>query len=332
MILAPEFNAEPATVSPHSPHSPDIPDSPTLGRAVHACKALARALLTVALIAALSGCSRPRQPATDSEAAATLALTSTRALAQERAAAQAYAHGDLNQAADQYQALALRYTSLAQTALQAWAWLNWARVQSELGHPESALAAIRLVLSLESLPPTVQVLAQGRLAALLLTREPSAAAEQLTRAQALCRSCAEQSALSTLRARLNMQQGDAPAARQAAASALQSAVSSADLANALRVSAQVELLMAPGLGDLGTAIANTHKALALDQGQGAASKVNTDLDLLARLYRAHGDTRNAQHYTTLLKQAQEAQSTLQATLRPQASDLSLTARPAASAP
>jgi len=277
-------------------------------------RSVVRVLWTGVLIMALSACSSPRTSPPQNETAAGLAHLSNRAHAMERSAAQAYAQGDLSNAAAQFQALALRYTALAQTGPEAMAWLNWARVQAELGQPALAIAAVRRVLTLESLPASVQMLAHGRLAALLMTSDPSAAALQLAQAEALCQNCTEQSALRTLRARLDVQQGDASAARQTAALAMQSAVSSADLANALRVSAQADLLVAPSPGTLATAIENAQKALALDQGMDAASKVHADLDLLVRLHQANGDSANAKRYAALLRHAQEAQTTIRAPL------------------
>jgi len=293
---------------------------------------LARALSISLLSMALGACSSPRTAGPAHEVSAGSAATSKRAQAMERSAAQAYAQGDLSQAAAQFQALALSYTALAQTGPQALAWLNWARVQAELGQPAAAITAIRRVLTLESLPASVQTLAHGRLAALLIPSDTHAAAEQLAQAQALCQNCPEQSALYTLRAHLDLLQNDAPAAKRTAASAMQSAQSSADLANALRVSAKADLVMGPGFGALSNAIENTQKALTLDQGLGAASRVNADLDLLARLYQANGDTANARHHATLLRQAQEAQTALRAPLGVPASAPGAPARPAAATP
>src|SRR5450830_269296 len=218
---------------------------------------LARALSISLLSMALGACSSPRTAGPAHEVSAGSAATSKRAQAMERSAAQAYAQGDLSQAAAQFQALALSYTALAQTGPQALAWLNWARVQAELGQPAAAITAIRRVLTLESLPASVQTLAHGRLAALLIPSDTHAAAEQLAQAQALCQNCPEQSALYTLRAHL---------------------------------------------------------------------------DLLARLYQANGDTANARHHATLLRQAQEAQTALRAPLGVPASAPGAPARPAAATP
>lgn len=229
----------------------------------------------------------------------------------ERRAAAAYNKGDHQAALKDYQVALQAYESLALVDAQAGVQLSMAKIDAEDGRAAQALERTLWVLSpniaaLGVSAPT-RLLASGRAAALYLqTHKLEAAKLALDSADTLCVAhCEAASALQALRARWLLASGDAPAAEQGAALAIELAVRKSDVANALRLRAQIRLALK---NDWASA-QDAQASLQLDQAAGQAPRVIADLDLLAQAYEALGDTARAQLYraqSLLAKQALQA--------------------------
>ena len=270
--------------------------------------AVAASFFAIFLIAACAS-STPAKPLN-------AALNSAQTL--ERRAAQAYAQGDLPSADAAYASAALVYESLAMAQPLARARLNQARVLAEALQTPRAVQLVDAVLAqpdLGMLGAETLAVAYGRAAALQLSLgEPTKAQSHWQSALAACaNTCAAQSALQVLRARLDLALGNAAAAVQSASAALSSnaaggqSSSNPEQANALRVRAQAYA----ALGQPANSLSDASAALALDQQAGAANKVVSDLDLLASAHQALGDNAQAQRYTQLAQSARAALLALQ---------------------
>ncbi len=240
----------------------------------------------------------------------------TAAQTMERRAAQAYVQGDAQGAAATYESAALVYQSLALAEPQARARLSAARSLAEAGKSEQALQIVAAVLAQShALSPGTQIVAQGRAAALYLAQGSAAALASASThwqlASALCMpACAERAALWVLRARIDLEQGEAAAAVQNANNALGALdrpSAPAEHANALRVRAQAYAALKQPANTLADATA----ALALDQEVGHSGRVQADLQLLAKAHEALGNAEQAARFVALAKQAQDASQGLQ---------------------
>jgi tetratricopeptide (TPR) repeat protein len=235
----------------------------------------------------------------------------------ERRAAQAYATGDLDTATATYESAVLVYESLALAEPMARARLSAARAMAEAGKPELALAAVDAVLAQpQFLSPGTQIVAHGRAAALYLAQGSAStltnANSHWQNASTLCaQACSERAALQVLRSRIDLAQGNAAAAVQSASAALaltqDNKTAAAEQANALRARAQAHSV----LGQHTQTVADATAALALDQNAGSATRVQADLQLLAKAHLALGNTDLATRFALLATRAQAASRSLQ---------------------
>lgn len=229
----------------------------------------------------------------------------------ERRAAAAFNKGDHKAALKDYQAALQAYESLALVDAQAGVQLSMARIDAEDGRAAKALERTIWVLSSSSaalgVTAPTRLLANGRAAALYLQAQKLDEAKlALGSADTLCAAqCEAASALQTLRASWLLAGGNPAAAEQSAALAIERAVHKSDLANALRVRAQIRLV----LKNYSASAQDAQAALQLDQTAGQAPRVIADLDLLVQAHEALGDTARAQLYraqSLLAKQALQA--------------------------
>lgn len=261
--------------------------------------ALTRALFVLPLAAALVACGSkgPAKPVN---------ITAERAVAGTQRGAAAFARGDLGIAQAEYAAALRLYESIADTEGRAATLLSLARIESQAGRPQEALAAVRQVLAEgASLGNATRVTAHGRAAGLYLEMQDAASATaQLDAASALCGAgCGDAAALTLLRARVALARGQPDEALRLASGALATlAADSAERASALRIQAQAHA--AAGRHD--DAIAAAQQALGIDRSLGLPGRVVLDLDLLAQAHKAKGADAQARRFAELAARARAA--------------------------
>lgn len=262
------------------------------------CVALMGLLSATLLIAACAGNSSAK-PDIASQNAAVKAAQNI-----ERRASQSFAAGEFDGAAASYESAALVYETLALSEPQARARLSQARALADAGHGAAALQIVSGVLQNPAgLSNEVLATAHGRAAALTLESDAARAMTHVQDAVAACAStCVQSSAITVLRARVELASNNPSAAVSSASAGLAQAQNTNDRANALRVRA----LAHATLGQHAQAVADALQALQLDQDLGLATRVGADLQLLQRAYAALGDTANAARYAALAERAAAA--------------------------
>ena len=236
-------------------------------------------------------------------------------------AAQAFARGDLSGARRDYgQALAL-HEALADTPARAAVLLSLARIASQSGQPDEAMALVLQVLAEGTgLPASTRATAHGRAAALDLAQSrPEQAVQQLDQADRLCAAaCADAGALTVLRARVALSQQQAPRAIELAQAALAlpalavgepptlTPLAGAERTTALRVRGLAEL----SIGQAAQAVVSASAALRLDRELGLIDRVTPDLQLLAQAHRQLGHEDLSRQYQLLAERARLARGQL----------------------
>ena len=261
-------------------------------------------VIALCATAALAACSSA-PPAKETNAMVQAAPTI------ERRAGQAFAKGEFDTAAGGYESAALVYETLALLEPQARARLSQARALAEAGQPQLALSLVESVLSnaagSAALSAELRATAHGRAAALLMDDDAGRAQVHVQDAMTACAaSCNQLSALTVLRARVQLAMNQNEAAATSASTALTAAKNDNDRANALRLRAQAQA----ALGQHSAVLNDAQQALQLDQNLGLAQRVALDLQLLQRASLALGDTASAARYTALAERAKLAAATL----------------------
>jgi hypothetical protein len=226
----------------------------------------------------------------------------------ERRAAQSFAGGEFDSAAAGYESAALVYETLALPEPQARARLSQARALADAGRTEQALALVTTLLQTPAgLSTDALATAYGRAAALSLDTDiPKAQAYVQNAAKVCANTCAQSSAISTLRARTELATKQPTVAVASASAALAAAQNNNDRANALRVRAQANAVLALHA----QVVPDAQQALAFDQALGLAARVLVDLQLLQEAYAAQGDTVAAARYAALAQRAIAAAASL----------------------
>lgn len=257
--------------------------------------------LSLVLLAGLVACSSTPPAKVDS------AMVQT-AQNMERRAAQSFARGEWDAAASTFESAAWVYETLALPEPQARARLSQARAVAEGGRVDQALPIVLDVIEQSStLSSGTRATAHGRAAALLMASDAASAERHVQDAIAACAStCAQLSALTVLRARVQLASNQAGQAGATAGQALAAAANDTDRANALRLRAQAQA----ALGQHAAALADANQALALDQALGLPERVMADLQLLQNASTALGDAAAAQRYDALIARARSAAAAL----------------------
>jgi hypothetical protein len=231
----------------------------------------------------------------------------------ERRAAQSFAVGEFDSAAASYESAALVYETLALPEPQARARLSQARALADAGRTEPALALVTALLQAPAgLGVDALATAYGRAAALSLgTDLPKAQAYVQDAAKACANTCAQSSAISTLRARTELAAKQPVAAVASASAALAAAQNNNDRANALRARAQANAALAAHA----QVLPDAQQALAFDQDLGLPERVLVDLQLLQAASAALGDTASTARYAALVQRALAAAAILRSETR-----------------
>lgn len=232
------------------------------------------------------------------------------AMQLEQSGSRDFAKGNWRDASESYQQAANVYASVALTDPQVGALLNLAKVQAAQGNDVQAEYTVSQTLGFANVSPSLQILANGRMAALLMERDPVAAEKYLRTAQSQCQHCAEAAALHTLSARLAMKRSNPKLAEEFATLALSTATTPLDRANALRSRAQAKSAQLNGWEN---AAQDALNALQLDQDLAMSERVILDLQVLVSIYRASGNVVRAESHDKLLQQAQAANKALKET-------------------
>lgn len=247
--------------------------------------------------------------------APTVSSTEALAASRERTAALAFERGDLDAARRDYRHALALHDALGDLPARAGVVLSLARVAAQAGRLDEARALVDQVLAdASTLPVQTRARAHGRAAALELARaEPGLATLHLDQAERLCApACADAGALTVLRARVALQQQQAPLAIALANAALAlpalaagdrpAGQAGAERANALRVRGLAEL----SLGRAAEAVVSASAALELDQVLGLVERVGADLHLLSSAHQHLGNADLARHYQRMAERARQA--------------------------